>query len=364
MSIEFIDILHQYFSAKDDLLKQAIVSNLSLEQKQVLQDIQAGFINDVDTVVLAKQLQLEDYLSDVQQMQNNFNANTDNTFEQELNNAIKASEREFLKKKLIEIDAEENQFHQEITSAIIQAERQSIKLKLAATDAATTKVISLNKVVKYAAAAIVTGIVAFSGYLLLNNKADVPTVATNNNKQQKEIPKITIPQQQQFQKTITVLEPESFGFTSSSKDTFTLITHIVLHTSQIDSIEKNIEELRKYYSEEISGKNSNGAAYGPRANVIKTQLDSLNNELQTVLKYNKANTYTLNISKKQLDIYLAKNVATSQPIKLQEETKNKLFIKIESSFYVCMPAIEPVALQIVNDKKIIEQLNKILFQNQ
>lgn len=362
LSKEFIDILHEYFSAKDDLVKQTIVSNLLLEQKQILQNIQECFINGVDAVLIVKQLQLEDFLNDIQQMQNSFNASTDAIFEQELNTAIKETERTLLKKKLIAIDAEENKFDQEITSAIIQAERQSIKSKIGATDT-TAKFIQFNftKYTKYAAAAIVTGVIVFSGYLILNNKDTIQPIAVN----QKEIPKIAIPQKQQYKKTITVLEPESFGFTSSSKDTFTIITHIVLHTSQIDSIEKNIEELRKYYAEEITGKNNNGAGYGPRANLIKAQLDSLKIELQSILKYNTPNTYTLNISEKKLNIYLTKNVATSQPIKLDSDKKHKLFIKIENSFYLCVPTtIEPIALQTVNDKNIIEQLNKILFQNQ
>ena len=86
-------------------------------------------------------------------------------------------------------------------------------------------------------------------------------------------------------------------------------------------------------------------------------------ELETIVKHNKPNTYTFGIKEKRVDVYLEKSLTTSNLIALQPN-KNEFYIKIENHFYSLTPTNIPTSLAVEKNTIIIEQLNKIVFQNQ
>ena len=292
-------------------------------------------------------------------------------FEQDLAIAITQTERESLKKKLKAVDDNEDAaFNNEIKTAITQVEREALKSQLSKLDAplkvaASVSNFNFNMFAKYAAAAVITGVVAFSGYRFFANKNDTNPIVSNNNKskQNQTLPPLNLPTIQQQEKHLTVVGPESFGFTQHKKQTFKIVTTIVSNYKAIDSIYFKIVELEKIYNEEITSRSGNSAGYGPKTKAIKNMLDSLI-VFRTILHNTKAFTYTLNTTQNTVQLFFTESLNTSSIISLDLKDKNKFYIKIEAKYYPLEPTKIPLQLIAEKNKTIIEQLNKIIFQNQ
>jgi hypothetical protein len=365
---EHIAIFKEYFLSNDESVKAKIFESLSDADKELLSIVETGFENNISATQIALQLNAHQFENEIKEIQAEYYSILQE-FEQELAIAITQTEREALKKKLIAIDAsEETVFNSEIKTAITQVEREALKSQLAKVDA-PTKVVSFNfnKFAKYAAAAAITGIVALSGYRFFANKNDSNPIASNNQPQKNQaLPPLNLPIIQQQEKQLTVIEPENLGFAQHKKQTFKIVTTIVSNFKAFDSIKSQIVELKKMYVEETTGKSGNGASYGPRVNyakLVKDKLDSLT-AFKEVLQNAKAFTYTLNTTKNTVHLFFTKSLSTSSIISLDTKDKNKFYIKIENQYYPLKPTENPLPLIAEKDKKIIEQLNKIIFQNQ
>jgi hypothetical protein len=362
---EHITTFREYFLSTDKSVKAKIFESLSDADKQSLTIVEKGFENNISALHIALQLNAPQFENEIKEIQTEYYSLLQK-FEQDLAIAIIQTEREALKKKLKAVDAnEEAVFINEIKTAITQVEREALKSQLSKADV-SAKVISFNfnKFAKYAAAAVITGVVAFSGYRFFTNKNDSNSIASNNKLQQNQtLPPLNLPTIQQQEKQLTVIEPESFGFTQHKKQSFKIVTTIVSNYKALDSIQIKIFELEKIYAEEITGRNGNGASYGPRSKTIKDRLDSLV-AFRTILLNAKAFTYTLNTTQNTLHLFFTESLNTSSIISLDLKDKNKFYIKIETQYYPLKPTENPLPLISEKNKTIIEQLNKIIFQNQ
>ena len=360
---EHIDQFKQYFLSVDEIDKAKIFDSLTDAEKESLSIIETSFANNISAAQIALELNAPQFENVIKEIQTKYYSLLQE-FEQDLAIAITQTEREALKKKLKAVDAnEEAVFTNEIKTAITQVEREALKSQLSKVDE-PTKVVGFNfsKFTKYAAAAVITGVVAFSGYLFFANKNDTNPIVSNNNKTQQNqtLPSLNLPTIQQQVKHLTVVGPESFGFTQHKKQTFKIVTTIVSNYKTIDSIYFKIVELEKIYNEEITSRSGNSAGYGTRTKAIKNMLDSLIT-FKTLLQNAKAFTYTLNTTKNTVHLFFTASLNTSNIISLD---RNKFYIKIEKQYYPLKPSENPLPLISEKNKTIIEQLNKIIFQNQ
>lgn len=361
---EHIAIFREYFLSTDESVKAKIFDSLSDADKERLSNIENGFDNNISATQIAIELNAPQFENEIKEIQNEYYSLLQK-FEQDLAIAITQTEREALKKKLIAIDAsEEAVFNSEIKTAITQVEREALKSQLVKVDA-PTKVVSFNfnKLVKYAAAAVITGIVALSGYRFFANKNDSNPIASNNKPQQNQtLPPLNLPTIQQQEKQLTVVEPENLGFAQHKKQSFKIVTTI-LNDKAIDSMQPKLAALEKNYLEELTGVKGNGAGNSSRIKIIKNKLDSLT-AFKEILQNAKSFTYTLNATQNIVHLFFIKSFITSSIISLDTKDKNKFYIKIENQYYPLKPNENPLPLIAEKDKTIIEQLNKIIFQNQ
>lgn len=361
---EHIAIFREYFLSTDESVKAKIFESLSDADKQSLTIVEKGFENNIVALHIALQLNAHQFENEIKEIQTEYYSLLQD-FEQDLAIAITQTERDYLKKKLKAVDAnEEVVFNNEIKTAITQVEREALKSQLSKADI-PVKVVSFNfsKFSKYAAAAVITGVVAFSCYRFFANKNDNNSITSNNNKlqQNQTLPPLNLPTIQQQEKQLTVIEPESFGFTQHKKQSFKVVTIIVSNYKTLDSVQIKITELEKIFVEQINGKN--GVGEGSRSKAIKNRLDSLV-AFKTTLQNAKAFTYTLNTTQNIVHLFFTESLNTSNIISLDIKNKNKFYIKIQTQLYPLTPTENPLPLIAEKDKTIIEQLNKIIFQNQ
>lgn len=362
-----IEIFREYFLSGNEGIRRNIKSILPGMLLKYLSIIETGFSENASVEDIASQIEANHLIPELKQLQSDYYSSLDQIFEEELAFAIRATERESLKKKFESIDAEEEfQLNEtEIKSAITQVERESLREKMKVIDQieepyekvaalmpAASKTHSnqptyFNRIIKYAAAACVIGIVFLGGYLILNNNKEQKggDFVRNENKKDSisteiaaNLPTIT---EQVSEKKLIV--SESFGFAKNEPKYFIVVTQ---------NIGKQIDTLKRVYSNEIQGKN--GAGYGPIAKAISRQIDSL----VTI-----RNTYTYDVANKKIIVALDNNQKVDNVISTDPSQKDKVFIKIGKVYYQLKSTTMPLKLTPINNRDTIEELEKVVFQN-
>ena len=197
-----IEIFREYFLSQNEDIRRSIRNILPGILVKYLSIIETGFSKNVSVEIIASQIEANHLIPELQQLQSDYYSSLDRIFEEELDFAIRTTERESLKKKFELIDSEEEfQLDEsDIKSAITQVERESLRNKLAeihqleeisekvaALIPATNIIPAANthpiyRILKYATAAVVIGIVFFGSYVIFNNKKN-QNVAIKENKQ-------------------------------------------------------------------------------------------------------------------------------------------------------------------------------------
>lgn len=347
-----IEIFREYFLSQNEDIRRNIRTILPGVLLKYLSIIETGFSQKTPVENIASQIEATHLIPDLRQLQTDYYSSLEQTFEKEVAFAIRATERAAFKKKFESIDLEEDfQIAEpDIKSAITQIERESIKQKfenideeMAIKQKPAASVISFNRIARFAAAAVIVGIVFGGGYLILNNSKEQKKggLAKNENKNDSIKTDIaanlpTIKEQISEQR---LLVPESFGFAKEEPKIFTIGTL---------NIEQQIDTLKKIYSDEIQGKN--GAGYGSVAKILSQQMDSL---------MSIRNTYTYDVVNKEIVLRLANDQKVEKVISTDPSLKTNLFIKINKDYYQLKPTALPLKLIPIKNKDTIEELEKI-----
>lgn len=308
-------------------------------------------------------------------------------FEKELSFAIRLTEREQLKKKLQLADAYDN-FElpeEEIKTAVTEVERTNFKKLFREIDeqefketmpeevvsqthskssiansAQFSKVISFKSFFRYAAVAIVFGFVAFSGYYLMTSKSpdkkNANTNLSSNDHMEIAIPNFTIIPEQKT-KAYSVLAPESFGIFTPKK--VKIIITVINTGKYIRQTQVYLDSLKRSFTMEL---NSNPkAGYGGVYNEIYTIMDSLKRMLD--LETSQLNTYTFNQKTGRIILYLSDDIQVDKVMSVNPADRSVFYIQLKKEFYKIQSAIKSKRLIPESNKAIIEELNKIEFQN-
>lgn len=356
---QHIELLREYFLSQNENARQNIKNGLPDFFLKYLYIIEDGFKNKLTIENIASQINAPHLIPELQQLQTGYLL-LEHDFEREIAFAIRETERTGFKKKFQSIDAEEEFQLQEpeIKSAVTQVERDAIKEKLKKLDSkedvikkTTSPVISIKPFIKYAAAAAIIGIVFWGGYLIINNNGEKQNTgfADYNGDDSKSkyllnteitpnLPAIT---DQVSEKKVLV--PVSFGFAKKEQEIIFIV---------IQNVEKQIDTLKKIYSDQLQGRT--GAGNGPVAKAIRQQIDSL-----SAIK----GAYTYGLADKKIILRLGNGQKADEIISLDPSDKSKLFIKIGKSYFQLKPTKKALKLPIVTDKATIDELEKIIFQN-
>jgi len=283
-------------------------------------------------------------------------------FEKELSYAIKLTEREAFKKKFLSIDKEE-EYHlsdTEIKSAISQLERKSLKQEFTmidkvmeqdskpASDTSSGKVLSFNlrRVIKYAAAAVILGFILLGGYYFINfkNRSSNSLAEKETTEETKSQPfTYSIPEISEQRKQMTLLLPQSYGFVKADKIYISIV---------IQNLGDQIDTLRKIYVKASGRRDSSEFTTGIKH--ISIQIDSL-----TAI----GNTYLYNPETKKVILSLLDNKSVDKIISINPSQSRNLYLKLNSKYYKLLANSKHEKLIPIEDKAIIEELDKIVFQN-
>jgi hypothetical protein len=393
ISKEHLEVFRQYLLAHKEDVKHSLLNSLpDLLLKQLL-IIEDGFLNNdsIEKIALTidaqnlvstlKQLQIEYYNSLVQlyfegktnkEIEHLLSSDNltfrniisdENKFERDLSYAIRLTERDAFKKKFLSIDeADEFQLSEkEIKSAISQLERKSLKLKfveidkimevdsIPASDASTGKVLAFNlkPFIKYAAAAVILGFIFIGGYHLMNVKTSrnyelAEKVNTKENKLQSLDFKIPLIDEQRIQKNL--LQPQSLGFIEPAKISITII---------IKNIGRQINRLEEIRS--ILYNRKDRLEYTTLSKQISIQIDSL-----IAIR----NTYLYIPENKNVILSILTGYNVVHIINLNPSQNRTLYLKLNNNYYKLKATGKHEKLIPIEDKTLLEELNKIIFQNQ
>lgn len=352
---EHIEVFRKYFLSENEDVRQNIKNILPRVLLKYLSIIETGFLQKTNVENIASQIEATHLIPDLRQLQTDYYSSLNQKFEIEVAFAIRATERDAFKKKFSAIDQEEEfQIPEtEIKAAIKEVVRASIKRNFEHIDkkeesGTSAPVFSINRFVKYAAAAAIIGFVFLGGYLLLSpaNRSGKTDVAKNEVKKDSAKTELAanIPEMPQKQDEKTVLTSESFGFAKDHPRKLIVITQ---------NIGAYIDTLRTFYYKELQGRNGT-AGNDPVAKAISQKLDSLSGLI---------NTYTYDVSNRKAIVKLSDKQVIDKVISIDPQQKSKLFIKIGKSYFQLNPTQIPLKLILVNDKATIEELEKIIFQN-
>ena len=255
--------------------------------------------------------------------------------ETEIANAIKKKAREELKKKMKLWDAELEDGVPVISMANLEDEITSDKTR--------SKVISLSWM-KYAAAAsiiIAAGIFYFKSMgtteISVENTVVTKEKVKENNQPQLHPPvtkTITLASIETTSSTVTVLQPESLGFTSDKKVKITI--NFKDATKRILSLENALGQSRTIDSKIIS-------QYKAELVQLKRQKDNYVFDGQIVTLFNK-------------------KAATDYAVMQTEE--QLYYLKKGDEYYTLKVSNSPMVLEKVVSTTILETLEKIHFENQ
>jgi len=354
ITAEHIKQFRLYFSSTDEIVKREILNNLPLQVADYLKNIETGFNADEGIETIANKINIPDFENELKSLfllytSTNSTIIEDETFEtdlsieqfeQEIKYSIAQTERDSLKKKFQLIDKEDELEDHEIKAAITQVEREAIKKKLIEEDnRSNAKVVSFNRFYVYAVAAVVFGVMLIGGYIFYNNKGyDSNQVAVS-----KPVPKsnkLIIPKILEQEKQLTLLQPQTMGFASTGSAKYSIL---------IQRIKPQIDTLNHLYSLCVAKKDSANIAY------LKQQIDSLSMV---------GNNYSYNIKSKIIHLSLTNNEAVENVLTNNSSAQNDVFLKINNHYYGIQATQFPKALIPVKDKTLIEELDKIIFQNQ
>jgi len=305
-----IEQLRQYFSSTIESEKYNILLNLPIDIVEDIKKIKDGFLNNISIEEIAISIESVEYVLELTTLRNTYLSQLasnylDNTnyleaemllssnnvlfkeiindiseqrsFEKDLSNAIKLTERENLKNTLKNLDIKEefNLTDEEIKIAISQVERQAIKDQFSASDK-SVKIISLMSYARFAAAAIFIGMIVIGSYLSINNKDNSKYQFDSKGTRSTSLVFPTI--QQKEQKIKLTLQ----------KNNIKLIVDSIVFTVIIKNVGKQIDTLQKMYFNE---------GYDSSA---KTQIHTQIEFLKAV-----SNTYTYDLSNKTIVLNLS-----------------------------------------------------------
>lgn len=392
ISKEHLEIFRQYFLSHNEDAKRDLLALLPGTVLKYLLIIEDGFLsnNSIEQIAIniesqnlepeLKLLQIDyfkslaqlyaqgEYNQEIELLLANGNLVFENVlyeiseeqrFEKDIIAAIKITERTSFKNKFSMIDQEDELFlpETEIKSAITQLERESLKHKFIEIDEfqngepVTTrrKVVSYNfkHIIKYAAAAMLAGLIFGGSYYIIKNTGSVGNdMAIHVNKKEimKPPPSLVIPVIDEQNNQLPLLMPQSFGFAEVDK---------IYVSITIQDIGKQIAMLKKIYSQGFDMKNT---SVNPNtAKLLTRQIDSL---------VAIGNTYSYDPVSFKVVLRMLDGQNIAKIININPAQKRSLYLKLNKYYYKLKKTDSPNRLIQVEDKTTIEELDKIIFQNQ
>lgn len=333
-----IEQLRQYFSSTIESEKYNILLNLPIDIVEGIKKIKDGFLNNISIEEIAISIESVEYVLELTTLRNtylsqlasNYLDNTNNleaemllssnnvlfrellteiseqhSFEKDLSNAIKLTERENLKNLLKKLDIRDdfNLTDYEMKIAISQVERQAIKDQFTASDK-SVKIISLKPYARFAAAAIFIGMIVIGSYLSIKNKDNSKYQFDSKGTKSTSLVFPTI--QQKEQKIKLTLQ----------KNDIKLIVDSIVFNVIIKNVGKQIDTLQKMYFNE---------GYDSSA---KTQIHTQIEFLKAV-----SNTYTYDLANKTIVLNLSNPDIIVNILSTNGSDLSYLYIKLKETFY-------------------------------
>lgn len=405
LTTQHIDQIRNYFLATSEDEKRSLQNNIApMFLKGFLNDLKRLFIyepgNEPKLISIAKSMGASKHIEALKEIQQQFyselagiylNGETNHdiedlfkvhnqiflnevSFNKELQTSFILNEREFLKKKFVEIDKATDINSAEIESAFTNIERYRLKnlfQEIEAAENGKSKYYNLDKSPsfeydhriklhwpevpvrkfnwkKLAIAASVIGLILISSILVINNKKSTNEIAKSDNIKGAIINKVdsNVPKKDFENKAkellannklknkevqIRLLKSESLGFSDREEKIIIRFFDIKERIAELEKITKTPVGAGGDHSYEIA---------------IKNQIDSL----QSL-----NNKYTFD--GKTIALYIP-NTNKVESFKLKE----KYFIKIDEKVYSIIKSIKPTVFNKVTDKNVLEKIDEIDFK--
>jgi hypothetical protein len=375
ISKEHIEILRNYFLSHDEGIRRNIRKEASQELLDNIALVESIFIQDeplVDSDLLT--LRNEYFISLAETLQTiSLTGNPDiekllssnnqtfkklleemavaDSFEEEVKIAIKAVERDELRKRFQLIDKEEDEFEisdNELKTAITSVERESMKKQFIKIDKADEGGNVIKLFVRYAVAAALIGAIIGGAYIgFFNNSNDNQSHTAKKdtiNSSKPLVADIELPNLiESSEKRKSILSDQrgsAFAGGINENDTITIISNII--SKQLDTL-RSLSALSTIIKE------------SELRNKISYQLDSLSSLL---------NTYTYSYDLKRITINLNYRINVNNIVLLKPISPKDLYIKLNDNYYLIISSTSPQKLTPVTDKNKLEELQKIEFLNE
>jgi len=355
-------VLRQYFLSDDESIKQNILASAPAFLVKHILIVQDGFDMNIDAKTIASNIQATGFVQEIEQIRSvydaKFNEIKNLEFEKELASAIKLSERESIKKKLITFEETINEDLpvSELKAAITQVERESLKEKLRQLENVKTgKVIPIRSIITYAAAA--SFVLAVGIWFYTSTRQDSVNknpIATASDKEHDIVKKDLVPNLNNV-----VLAEVSIDSSSSTVltngmgfgEVTTTITFIERNQQKrVLSLRKAIEVYQKLLDKEVGPSEP-----GTEKNRIELQnrISSMQKELSVLNK--KEHQYIFN--GKQLSLFTSVQFKEKNII-LYNDT---YYLKINNAFFQLKVSSNPQPLNMETNSDILKALDKIMY---
>jgi hypothetical protein len=389
--IEHIETLRQYILSDDLEIKNQLLDTIPSDFKDTVVSIQKYFEENIDVETIAKKIgatefqdQLEEFQSLYQFKKNGIN---DQIFEKELNAALTSTERNALKKMLIEIDVSEvGEFSEnELKSALTLVERKFLKEKfqqfdeekriegnlraisksqIAASyssaeyryeDDTPTKIAAsrskyFSTYIKYAVAACVVLAIGIGVYQYTKQDSGPENILADSskdlNQNENELPKIeTLPiaEISTTNNSYSVLK-SGLGYGNVEEKVSVMVNN---QENRILSVEKAIsgyaDQLKKIQNPEAEQVISD----------LKSRISSLESELAQLNSREKQYEF----DGKVLKLYTSSGNQEYQILRLGAD----FYLSFNGKFFKLSIAKEPQTLMEETDDKVLNALDKIIF---
>lgn len=391
--IEHIETLRQYILSDDLELKNQLLDTIPSDFKDTVVSIQKYFEENIDAEAIAKKIGATEFQDQLEGLQSLYqfkkNGINEQIFEKELNAALTSTERNALKKMLIEIDVSEvGEFSEnELKSALTLVERKFLKEKfqqfdeekriegnlraisrsqIAASyssaeyryeDDTPTKIAAsrskyFSTFLKYAVAACVVLAIGIGVYQytkqdsgpenILADSSDKPNLIQNKD----ELPVIeTLPiaEISTTNNSYSVLK-SGLGYGEVEEKVSVMVNN---QKNRILSVEKAIsgyaDQLKKIQNPEAEQVISD----------LKSRISSLESELAQLNSREKQYDF----DGKVLKLYTTSGNQEYQILRLGAD----FYLSFNGKFYKLSIAKEPQTLRVETDAKILNALDKIIF---
>lgn len=275
-------------------------------------------------------------------------------FQKEIKAAFQLDERAAFKKKFQQLDKEQDIDADEMSQTFKLIERQKLKEQFQKLEEENTSTKKPATVIKLkwrpiAIAASIAGFLAITGYIfiLANRKQENIRIANNREKQISLFGKDN--KLNDSIRVYEIKEQREIGFTNSKKtDSIKVIVRDVIAMA----------DLINFKSSFLINKFDSGGATQPAAKNNRHELDSLKS-LQEYLKLIN-NTYSYTVETKTITLNVSSNDSLISVYRYSATGKQPdLYIKYKGIFYKIDKQNTPMSLNELNDKNLVETLERI-----